>query len=125
MLGRLPGVGDIVLFRLDSDVQRPLLVVLVESEHLVSGELFFSWEEDRETLWCRDHCFYSPSKDVRSMAVCQIPEGPEVGAWEHKPQAPVDAGAMARAAEAARAAQGIALARPIVRPISPPTKRHK
>ena len=78
-----PLVGDILLFRLSPEIQRPLLVTLADGQQ-VSGELFFDWEVDRITPWCTNHCFHAPHAGLRQIAVHAILPGPEIGQWEPK-----------------------------------------
>jgi hypothetical protein len=76
-------VGDIVLFRIDPEVQRPLLVTHVDGGK-VDGELTLNWRFDRASVWCQAHLFYLPSKDQRQVEVFQAEFGPEVGQWQAK-----------------------------------------
>jgi hypothetical protein len=76
-------VGDIVLFRIDPEVQRPLLVTYAE-DGKIDGELFLDWQRDRVTVWCTAHMFYLPAKDQRQVEVFKVEFGPEVGQWQFK-----------------------------------------
>lgn len=73
-------IGDTVLFRLDEDIVRPLIVVSTYGDD-VTGVLFLDWEGDRVTQWCRDHCFYSGAGQNGTMMVYRVPRGSAVGTW--------------------------------------------
>lgn len=77
-----PSVGDVVLFRLDQKVQRPLLVVSVSEKEEVAGEVFLDWAEDRQTAWCLEHCFFLPAAGSRQLEVRQVRFGRAIGEWQ-------------------------------------------
>lgn len=79
-------VGDIVLFRLDENVLRPMLV-LDEREGSCTGTIFIDWDADRSTRWIQDHCFYVGSgSPLRHILVPAAVQGIEIGQWSPKPK---------------------------------------
>lgn len=75
-------VGQIVLLRISPSTHRPLLVHTINHDGTIAGELFLNWEEDMKTAWVREHCFYPPDSEHRSLAVKRARRGTSVGEWE-------------------------------------------
>ena len=75
-------VGSIVLLRIATSTHRPLLVHTINHDGTIAGELFLNWEEDMKAAWVREHAFYPPASDSRTMAVKRARRGTGVGEWE-------------------------------------------
>lgn len=89
-----PRPGDILLFRLDKDVVRPLIVLEVHGEETaepsVTGILFIDPTADRHTAWIQGNCFYSPDPHQHTLLVQSVFDGKEVGQWHLPGHVPAD-----------------------------------
>jgi hypothetical protein len=93
-------VGDIVLFRIGLETQRPLLVVSADGPQ-ISGELFLDWDFDRNEEWVtKGYMKTPPSPNDRTTEVRGAMLGSGIGQWSTKA---ADSTAAAHSAEAARA----------------------
>ena len=75
-------VGSVVRLEIAAGVHRPLLVHTIEPAGTLAGELFLNWEEDMKAAWVREHCFYPPDLEHRTIAVKRVRRGTAVGEWE-------------------------------------------
>ena len=91
MKRRVPRVGDVVLLRVDTDVQLPLIVtrvaVLPRTGHeatrwTVSGQVFTDPDVHGEAAWVRDNRFWKPSAEQPTFLLSNVPPGRGLGEWE-------------------------------------------
>lgn len=81
-----PGIGDTVLFKIDSadfGVWRPLLVTYVHDDGSVDGELFLSWERDRRAEWPSKYLFWGLDPAHRTCEVRNVKAGDALGGYKH------------------------------------------
>lgn len=96
---RVPHVGDVVLFRIDHDVQVPLMVTRVElvppstTRHearrfAVCGHVFTYPDVHAESAWVRDNRFFKPTPEQPTFLVEHVAPGRALGEWEFADDAP-------------------------------------
>lgn len=76
-------VGDVLLFRISDEVQRPLLVVHIAGPR-ITGELFLHFELDRTADWVRRTLSFAPSREERTFLVEDAEQGKAVGQWQFR-----------------------------------------
>lgn len=76
----VPGIGDLVLFKVDQGCYRPLLITALDSDGRVIGTLFLS-QGDSLTEWVRKF-LHQPALTAQ----VQSRRGDGLGEWKPKPQ---------------------------------------
>lgn len=82
----MPRVGQVVLFNVGNDVDRPLLVVDADADGRVSGLVFLHPEKDRVATWVRKYAFSQPTNSTPFNLVLNARWGEEEGQWYAMPE---------------------------------------
>lgn len=77
-------IGEIVLFFIDTNLVRPLLVVSLGEMARVAGILFLDGDKDRNAAWVRKFAFSPPTKATPQLYVEGVRFGEELGQWKKR-----------------------------------------